>query len=355
MGIQETKVAVVGCGAVAREAHFPAWRKIKGIALTAVCDNTASLAKSAAFNYKIPHYYDDFAEMLNIERPALVDICTPPVTHVSMISAALTAGCDIIVEKPLALTLQETRIISDLYAKRANPNSKLSVLYNWLFHPQIMTLIRHVEKGDIGTVLNVEIQCLHPPDEPMIANPQHWCHTLPAGRFGEVLIHPLYLLNRLLGNLHAGETRVAKRGNLDWVQYDELSVNFKGDRGFGSLYVSFNSPALEFPILTVLGTRGRITFNGHNLNLILLKPTNGDSLLNRGLDSLDQIGKIGGSLTLNALNKILGSYKSSHQMFFQAFFDCQKSQVDFPLSFEDSLEANQVYLDIIDRIMVESR
>jgi predicted dehydrogenase len=349
------KVAVVGCGAVAREAHFPAWKKIGGTILTAVCDNNAGLAESTALRWKIPRFYVDFADMLNSTQPALVDICTPPGTHVPLISAALAAGCDIIVEKPLALSLQDTRIISDLYTRRANPDSKLAVLYNWLFHPQVIALIRHVEKGDIGSVLNVQVQCLHPPDEAMISNPQHWCHTLPAGRFGEVLIHPLYLLHRLLGNLHAGEIKVEKRGKLAWVQYDELSVNFQGDQGLGSLYISFNSPALEFPILTVFGTRGRITFNGHNLNLVLLKPANRNNLLSRGRDSLDQIGKISGSLTSNALKKILGSYKSSHQMFFQAFVDCQKGQADFPLSFKDSLEANRIFLDIIEGIPAGNR
>jgi predicted dehydrogenase len=347
---KETKVVVVGCGAVANEAHLLAWRKIKGAVLTAVCDNNRNSAKSTALRWKIPHYYHDYETMLNSEKPTLVDICTPPDSHVSLISEAVKSGCNVIVEKPLVMTFPEIKTIANIFSDHTNRELKLGVGYNWLFHQQFLSLLRQIKKGEIGEILNVEIKVLNPPNDPMISNSKHWCHTMPGGRLGETLIHPVYLLYRLLGDLHPGDLHLAKRGNFAWVQYDELLISMKSTQGMGSIYVSFNSPGHEFPIINVYGTRGQLSLNGHNLNLILFHPSNNDSLVGRGMDSISHINKIAGSLTSNIFRKISGNYRSSHEILFQAFINCLNDEGVLPITFEEIFETSRIYLEIIDQI-----
>ena len=212
--------------------------------------------------------------MLLSEDPDVVDICTPPGSHLPLIEKAIMQGCHIVVEKPLAMNKPDMAAISRVYADRTQKELQLGVLYNWLFHPRILKLMRYIENGKLGNILYVDIKCLHPADESMIANPRHWCHSMPGGRMGEVLIHPLYLMYRILGELKPGEIHLSKRGNYDWVKWDELSLSLEGRQGFGNIHISFNSPRLEFPIINVYGSKGQLTFNGYNLNLIAVNPQN---------------------------------------------------------------------------------
>jgi predicted dehydrogenase len=241
-------------------------------------------------------------------------------------------------------------MISSLFLDHNNRELKLGVGYNWLFHQQFLSLLGHIEKGAIGEILHVEIKILNPQNDPMISNAKHWCHTMPGGRLGETLIHPVYLLYRLLGDLNTGDLHLAKRSSFSWVQYDELFISMESNRGLGSIYVSFNSPGHEFPIIDVYGTRGRLLLNGHNLNLILFHPTNNDSLIGRGMDSINHINKIAGSLISNTFRKISGNYQSSHEIFFQTFINCLNDRGALPVAFEEILETNRIFLEIIDLI-----
>jgi predicted dehydrogenase len=347
---KQIEVAVVGAGSVANEAHLPGWRRIRGTKIVAICDANRQAAENAALRWRVPYYYTNLSDLLNSEKPTLVDICTPPTSHLPLISQALAAGCHIIIEKPLAMTSEESQKILDLYLSRTNKDIKFGVLYNWLFHPQVLALMQLITNGAVGDILNVEIKCFHPKNESMISNPNHWCHTISGGRFGEVLIHPIYLLYRLLGNLETSDPHLAKRGSYSWVHYDELQVNLKAERGFGNIYISFNSPGLEFPVITVYGTKAQLNFNGRNLNLTIRRPANRTDIFSRGADSLGQIGQITKSLTSNVMQTITGRHRTSHQVFFQLFVDCINGKGDLPLTIEEASETNRILLNLLRRI-----
>ena len=96
------KVGLVGCGFVA-ELHMYAYARIYGVdvevsAVAARGDHVVDFARK----HKIPSSYRSFDELIADPSIDVVDICTPPNLHASMIVAAMRAGKHVICEKPFA-------------------------------------------------------------------------------------------------------------------------------------------------------------------------------------------------------------------------------------------------------------
>ena len=96
------RVGLVGCGFVA-ELHMYAFRRVYGVdvevsAVAARGDHVTDFAR----RHQIPATYRSFDELIADRAIDVVDICTPPNLHASMIVAAMRAGKHVICEKPFA-------------------------------------------------------------------------------------------------------------------------------------------------------------------------------------------------------------------------------------------------------------
>jgi UDP-N-acetyl-2-amino-2-deoxyglucuronate dehydrogenase len=99
------RVALVGCGHIARR-HVNALATLgPRVRLIAACDPVPSRAQSLCGGATT---YADLDTLLASERPDLVAIASPSGLHPEQARAALAAGCHVLCEKPLALTLPET-------------------------------------------------------------------------------------------------------------------------------------------------------------------------------------------------------------------------------------------------------
>jgi predicted dehydrogenase len=95
-------IGLVGCGFVA-ELHMFAYKRVYGIevevmGVTARGDHVLEFAKK----HKIRKTYRDFRDLLDDADIEVIDICTPPALHASMIVDAVRAGKHVICEKPFA-------------------------------------------------------------------------------------------------------------------------------------------------------------------------------------------------------------------------------------------------------------
>lgn len=189
-------MGIVGCGQ-AGEFHFNAWRSI-GIPIAAVCDANKDAAMQAAEKWKIPSYYTELSKMLQSENLFAVSICSPPQFHADQAIEALKSDCHVVVEKPFTVTTKEANKVMNALQ---GSSPKLTVIHNQLYEPSILHAMKQIKAGAIGKVIGMNVGLLHSKDERMAANNSHWCHKLPGGRFGEILPHPVYLLQAVLGNL----------------------------------------------------------------------------------------------------------------------------------------------------------
>ena len=96
----KVRVGLVGCGFVA-EVHMYAYKRIHGVearvnAVAARGNHVLDFAKK----HQIDRSYRDFPSLLADTEIDVIDICTPPALHASMIVAAVQAGKHVICEKP---------------------------------------------------------------------------------------------------------------------------------------------------------------------------------------------------------------------------------------------------------------
>lgn len=108
------RLAFIGCGGMSR-AHLAGWRALAGkgasFTVVAAADPVAALAEGhartvAEWQPSAPEVHSDWRRMLEDARPDAVDVCTPHHLHHEVAVACMEAGVDVIVEKPLAVTLR---------------------------------------------------------------------------------------------------------------------------------------------------------------------------------------------------------------------------------------------------------
>src|SRR5215472_2195298 len=97
--------AFIGCGAIARE-HLGAVAALKNVEIAALCDLSAARAEATAERFGIARWFTDYQQLLTEVRPDLVHITTPPTTHFQLANACLSAGLNVLCEKPIVVDYQ---------------------------------------------------------------------------------------------------------------------------------------------------------------------------------------------------------------------------------------------------------
>ncbi|GAA1827703.1 Gfo/Idh/MocA family oxidoreductase [Pseudonocardia ailaonensis] len=116
MGRTTVEVGVVGTGWAA-EVLLPALRDTPDVEVVAVCSARLERAEQAAERFGIGIALDDVGELIGL-APDLVCIATPPATHHEMALAAVEAGRNVFLTKPLGATTAEARKLRDLAHER---------------------------------------------------------------------------------------------------------------------------------------------------------------------------------------------------------------------------------------------
>src|SRR5271155_919702 len=94
------KCVLIGCGAIARE-HLTALAELGTVEVAAVGDISAARAEAAAERFGVAKWSSSYEELLSDVRPDLVHITTPPSSHFSIAKSCLSAGLNVLCEKPI--------------------------------------------------------------------------------------------------------------------------------------------------------------------------------------------------------------------------------------------------------------
>ena len=99
------KYALIGCGRISPN-HIEA-AKNNNLEFVAMCDVLPEVMaeKSEKFGLERVKKYTDYKELLNAEKPELVAIATESGKHASIALDCIKAGCNVIIEKPIALSI----------------------------------------------------------------------------------------------------------------------------------------------------------------------------------------------------------------------------------------------------------
>ena len=74
------KVVCVGTGYFS-QFHYDAWQRLPKATMVGVCNRDISKAEDFAKRFSIPEFGNDLAELITRTQPDIVDIITPPQTH----------------------------------------------------------------------------------------------------------------------------------------------------------------------------------------------------------------------------------------------------------------------------------
>lgn len=149
-GTDKITIACVGAGYFSRY-HYSAWSRIDGVAVVGSCNRDISQAKATG----LPAY-DSLSEMLDETNPTLLDIITPPVTHLEYIKIALSKGVRyIICQKPFCNDIAEAREAIKL-AEAAD--AVIIIHENFRFQPWYRVMKQALVDGMIGKVHQLSFQ-----------------------------------------------------------------------------------------------------------------------------------------------------------------------------------------------------
>lgn len=143
------RVGIIGTGGIARFAHIPGYKAQPDVEIAAFADVAPGRAAEAAKEFGVPAAYTDYREMLAKERLDAVSVCTPNFAHKEATIAALQAGCHVLCEKPIAMTLKEGQ---EMVAAARKAGKTLQVGLNSRFSPEALTVKRFVDAGEFGQI-----------------------------------------------------------------------------------------------------------------------------------------------------------------------------------------------------------
>ncbi len=149
------KVAIIGSGAISA-AHIEAYLRFpERCEIVAISDIYADKAQSRIDRFKLSKAIavSDYRELLTLDID-LVSVCTPPYTHAPISVDFLTAGKHVLVEKPMASSLQECDEMNEAARKSGKI---LSVVAQNRFRNPMMKLKSVLDSGLAGPIVHAQV------------------------------------------------------------------------------------------------------------------------------------------------------------------------------------------------------
>jgi len=138
-------IAILGCGKVAH-LHAKAVQNLPNARLAGVWSRSKNTAESFAAQYNVP-FYTDVKTLIQTENIDLAIVCTPHPFHLEPAEKAAATGANILVEKPLASTLEDSDKIMEACK---NAGVKLGVISQRRWYEPVKRVKDAIEAGKIG-------------------------------------------------------------------------------------------------------------------------------------------------------------------------------------------------------------
>lgn len=354
------RVALVGCGKTA-DMHISAIQRLDTAQTVAVCDIEPLMAEQLAARYGIPKCYNNFDEMLAVERPDVVHITTPPQSHFDLALDALDAGCHLFVEKPVAPdSLQAARLIEQVEAH----SKKLAIAYTYHFDPAARRLRHLVQDGAMGELVHMEVffgyDLNGPFGTPILSDRNHWVHDLPGKLFHNVLDHLLNMVTEYLTDerplVQAYSWQMAhSSGEYNYDLPDELRVLLSGDKS--SAYVTFSShcrPVRHY--LRFHGTRNTAELDFDDSTITLSRTAGLPGVLGRLTSPFAHGWQHIREGSRNVLRFLRSDYHffSGFNYLLSEFYNCIIHDLPVPISYTEILRTAALVDDVVHQVQAET-
>ena len=143
--MEKLKTGIIGCGKVG-DFHAKAFEALENSEFTAVCDNNIERARAFAERYGVKAY-DDIEAMIRECGLDVVSICTPHPLHANPAVIAADCGCNVLIEKPLASSLEDCDRIIEAGDRN---HVTIGTMVQRRFYRPCMRIHQAIEDGKIG-------------------------------------------------------------------------------------------------------------------------------------------------------------------------------------------------------------
>ena len=189
------KWGIIGCGGIARRRMIPALSECKDSRCIAVMDVDKKAADEVAAQIGAKAYYTE-ADLLADSEIQAVYIATPVFLHHEQVLQAAQAGKHVLIEKPIALTVDEAE---EMIKACENAGVYLTEGYMMKYHALNKKAMEMVKSGEIGNVVfaRAQLSCWYPD------MPGAWRQTPTLGGGGSLIdmaTHCYDLLQFIVGS-----------------------------------------------------------------------------------------------------------------------------------------------------------
>lgn len=265
------KYALIGCGRISPN-HIAAAIENK-IDIVAICDIVEEKMDALIDQFDLPKSvkkYKDYKEMLKEEKPELVAICTESGNHASIAIDCIEEDANLIIEKPIALSLED----ADMIIKKAKEHGvKVSACHQNRFNKSVLKIREAVEEGRFGKLMHGTAHIRWNRGEDYYKQaPWRGTWAQDGGALMNQCIHNIDLLRWMMGgeitevvgmtdNLTHSETMEAEDLGLALVKFANGSYGMI--EGTTNIY-----PKNLEETLYIFGEKGTVKAGGKSVNLI---------------------------------------------------------------------------------------
>ena len=250
------RLGMIGAGSFSRE-HLEGIRGLKNAEIIAIADSIEERAKEKAEIFAIPSYYKDYKELLAREDIDAVTLPLPDQVHCQIAVDALRAGKHVLCEKPMALNLDECKI---MIAAAKETGKQLMVGQIGRYTPAFVRAKQLIEEGVIGDLVFIESEYAH--DYSKIGGTGGWRVTPERHPILGGGCHAIDLIRMLAGNPIEVTAYATNKVLLDWPINDTTIGIMKFENGvIGKVFNSHGCKRQYTMRTAIYGTTGTLIFD----------------------------------------------------------------------------------------------
>ena len=329
------RVGLVGAGYVS-EFHIRALQRLSQVQIIGITDLDPERARSVAARFHLTLYPS--LEAMAAQGLDVVHVMTPPTSHTAVALTAMRLGCHVLVEKPLATSVEEC---DQLAAEGAARGLQICVNHSMLGDPIFRQTLQSARNGAVGDVLTADIfrSSIFPPYHGGPLPPQYVDGGHP---FRDLGVHALYMLREFLGpieNVTAEFWRAGKRSSDPNIYFDEWRALVRCAQGSGHVTLSWNVRPLQH-LLIVQGTRGTMRSDLYTFFVTKRRNTPAPKAIERVANALGESASAFAGVTKGVARFVLGrvvQYQGLHD-FVREFYECLAAGRPMPASIESARE-----------------
>jgi predicted dehydrogenase len=305
--------ALVGCGRISkRHAELLGLDQVKGARLVAVCDIVEAKAKATSERFGVPAY-TDMHEMMAAQDIDVVTVLTESGNHAEHVIALAPYGKAIVVEKPMALTLEDA---DAMIAACEKSGSLLFVVKQNRFNVPVVKLREALDAGRFGKLFMGTIRVRWCRDQSYYdQDPWRGTWEMDGGVLTNQASHHVDLLEWMMGEVESVFAK-STTAMVDIETEDTAVVLLKfksGALGLIEATTATRPKDLEGSI-SMLGSQGTVEIGGFAVNK--LQTWN-------FTDGLDDVAETMAKFSVNPPNV----YGFGHQMYYEHVVDVLKNGV----------------------------